>query len=214
VKDNFYFLSSTYSRSTFEVVLPSSHSAHSLTSHRLANQLPIALLETLNAQENDMKSVLDSLNQGDTMSFKVDNVNSLQYNGGEQKIRNLTLVASGEGIIPILQLLRRLLLGDIFDIESCGLLWINPTSDSFLFNHQFEALEKDFGKKFTVARVLDQNINSEKSQLNSKIIDSFPEVENGRVVMISANPIVKEKFMKMLKNELLYSEKDIGLINI
>jgi hypothetical protein len=66
--------------------------------------------------------------------------NTLDYKGSDA-IRSLSLVASGLGIIPIVQILRSVLMTEDVAVDNIDLLWINDNKDDFLLSNEVEILE-------------------------------------------------------------------------
>ena len=174
MKSSFYPLSSQYSKSTFEIIVPTG--------------------------ANPIHTLLSSLALGDEVAFKIGK-NELVYRGDEVDIKSFTLVACGAGILPVVQFLRRILLNKEFHIEQCELLWINEKRDDFLFmcNNELEKLEAEHEKVFSCARVLDTTLISSSTDLNDRIQDALPTYEDSRVALIAGPNIVNTKFSKALE---------------
>ncbi len=114
----------------------------------------------------------------------------------------------------MLQLLRRILKGDLFQIDSCELLWINSSKEDFIYNAEVEKLESEHGGKFSVARVLDVNVESENTMLNPRLIESLPLYESGRVSLIAGDEILKNKFVTAFSERLGYSNDNIVTLSM
>lgn len=156
--------------------------------------------------------LLPSLTYGDEIAYKPGK-NVLEYIGYENPIRFLTIIASGTGIVPILEFLKRILSNDEFHIERCELLWINDSKEDFIFNAEVEKLETENYDRFFCARVLDQDITAENSLLNDKVRSSLPLAEPGRVAIIAAPNIVANKFKPAL-DSLIYTGENIMCIPV
>jgi NAD(P)H-flavin reductase len=188
VKEAFYPISSPFSKSTFEVVVPSSETAGS-----------------------KMYSIMSKLSLGDEIAFKLGK-NNMLHSGSDTPIHCLTMVASGAGIIPLIQLLRRIFTGSSFNIDRCELLWINSKKEDFILNGEVEKFELDHGDKFVCARVLDSAMESNEYELNQDIQESLPAYEDGRVALLSASsePLTT-KFADALER-LQYPSSDVLLL--
>lgn len=187
VKEALYPISSPFSKSTFEVVMPST--------------------------ETDSSSIFNSLSKlslGDEIAFKLGK-NSLNYSGSETPIQSLTMIASGTGIVPLIQLLRRLFTNSNYNIDRCELLWINSKKEDFILNGEVEKFEADYEDKFVCARVLDGAMESNDYELNQNMQDSLPGYEGGRVALLSAPEPLTTKFVEVLE-QLQYPSSDVILL--
>lgn len=164
------------------------------------------------SNDDKLSTLLPSLAYGDEIAFKP-GPNVLQYKGSENPIKFLTIVASGTGIIPILDILKRVLNDDEFEVDSCELLWINDSKEDFIFNNEIEKLENAHGDRFFCARVLDEDITTEESVLNDKVRDSLPLAEPGRVAIVAAPATVANKFKPAL-DSLIYQQQNVMSIPV
>jgi ferredoxin-NADP reductase len=164
------------------------------------------------SKDDKLSTLLPTLTFGDEVAVKTGS-NIFEYRGPEASIRFLTIVASGLGIVPIIELLQRVLSGEEYDVERCELLWINDSKEDFVFNSEIERLENLHPDKFLCARVLDQAITLEDSVLNNKVRDALPLSESGRVAIISSTPTVSTKIQKAL-DALTYQSENIMIIPV
>lgn len=165
------------------------------------------------SKDDRLSLLLPTLTHGDEAAYKVGS-NIFDYRGPENPIRFMTIVASGVGIVPILELLQRVLTRtDEFNVESVELLWINDSKEDFVFNHAVEHLEAEHPERFFCARVLDQDIGAEDSVLNDKVRDSLPLAETGRVAIVAAPSTIAAKFRSAL-DSLIYRSDNIMSIAV
>lgn len=174
------------------------------------NQFGVVTRIFKRSKDDHLSALLPTLAFGDEVAFKVGE-NVYEYSGPEDPIRHLTVVASGLGIVPVLELLQRVLTGAEFEVSSCELLWINDSKEDFIFNTEIEKLELEYPEKFFVARVLDQDISYEDSVLNDKVQDALPLNEVARVAIIAAPDTIADKFTSALEG-LQYSQENIMTI--
>jgi NAD(P)H-flavin reductase len=161
-----------------------------------------------------MSTILSSLALDDEIAFKLDSHSFFKYKGEEDPIEHLTLIASDVGIVPVIQLLKRIFKDQLFNIENCDLLWINPTKESFILSHEMDKLEKEYGDKLRVAKIQDTHINDDNSTtIHYKLQDVIPHYQYGRISIVSSgNKNVLKKFDSVLSRSLNYSKENILLV--
>ena len=156
-----------------------------------------------------MRSLLSELQLGDEVAIKVDSSTALKYAGADDPIRSLTLIASGIGIVPVIQLLRKVYKEKGFQLDSCEVLWINSKKEDFIFAPELDKMENQFTDSLSIVRVLDVNVGSESTVLNPKLVESLPLYEPGRVSVIAANKEISNKFSNALIEKLNFSKNNI-----
>ena len=90
--------------------------------------------------DDSFSRALDSVPLGDELAFKGGRYR-LKYAGGDSSINAVTLVASGLGIAPAVQIARGVLLDRQSTVEDMELLWVNEDEKDFVCSEDVESLE-------------------------------------------------------------------------
>jgi ferredoxin-NADP reductase len=159
------------------------------------------------SHDDKLSQLLPSLTYGDEVAVKYGE-NVLNYKGSENPIKHLTIVASGVGIVPVLDIIKRILGDSDYEIEGCELLWINDSEEDFIFNKEVEKLEHLYPDQFSCARVLDHAVTDKDSILDARVENALPLSEPGRVALVAAPHTVSQKFKPVL-DALVYPPQNV-----
>ncbi len=122
----------------------------------------------------------------------------IDYDGQENPIKHLTLIASDLGIVPIVQLIKNIFLQKDVDLSGLELIWINQSKDQFVLSDMVEDIEKQYPDKFSCVRVVDKGIELPGISLNEKLKKILPHAEPGRVAVIAGSKTIGAKFERAL----------------
>lgn len=132
---------------------------------------------------DDFSNALKLSKTGDEFAFKSGKVR-LIYPKSDATVSSITIVASGKGIAPSLQLLYKILLDADVNIDDVELLWINPSRIDFLLNKEVEELEYKFHQNLHVTRVVDNDLCNSEVAVNRKVYESVTPYARGRMAVL------------------------------
>lgn len=150
------------------------------------------------SDDAEFASILDSLVEGDEMGFKAGKV-QLVYRGAEDPIKSITMVTTGMGITPTMQLLKTILSDASTNIEDLEVLWINERKSDFILNDEVEAMELKFIDNLFVTRVVDSDILNRESKINDKVQGAITPFEEGRIAIFLGTKDVESKSLNLLE---------------
>jgi len=90
--------------------------------------------------DDSFSKALDSIPLGDELAFKAGKYR-LKYTGEDGNINSVTLVASGLGIAPAIQIIRGILPDRQSTVDDMELLWVNEDEKDFICTEDVESLE-------------------------------------------------------------------------
>ena len=115
---------------------------------------------------------------------------------GEEDIEALSVLTSGMGILPTLQLLREVLSDPpSSSVRQVEVVWINDAKQDFILNEELAALERQHGASghLRVTRVVDREAGNEDTLLNAQLGASVAPYCAGRVAIVMAEGAVAAK---------------------
>ena len=98
------------------------------------------ILKRVKDNDDSLSKALASVPLGDELAFKAGKYR-LKYSGKDNNISAVTLVASGLGIAPAIQIIRGILPDKQSTVDDLELLWINEDEKDFVCNDDVESLE-------------------------------------------------------------------------
>lgn len=173
-KESFYPVTSRYTRGYFDVILRR---------------------ERENA--DSFATSLSSLPIGDELAFKGGKYR-LNYMGTEDRINAVTLVASGLGIAPALQVLRSVLPDRDSTVADVEFLWLNENKNDFICNDDVESLEYRYIEKLFVGRIIEKDLFGMNMSKNDEVLGSISPYEPGRIAVICAPDYLISKTRNLL----------------
>jgi NAD(P)H-flavin reductase len=150
---------------------------------------------------------LDTLALGDEIAFKVGR-NRLNYIGIDDVIEHISIVASGMGIVPAIQILRGILPAFDSTVETVDLLWINEDKIDFFCNREIEKLEYRYFERFSVTRILETDLYGRDLSKVSEVTKQFSKFESGKIGIICGPDYVINK-MRSLFYDMEYPTVNI-----
>lgn len=112
----------------------------------------------------------------------------------EAEISALSVLASGMGILPTLQLLREVLAEpQSSSVQEVEVVWINDAKKDFILNDEIAALERQHGGRLHVTRVVDRQAGNADTLLNDQLGSAVAPYRPGRVAVVMAEGAVAGK---------------------
>ena len=161
--------------------------------------------ETNNGEK--FAKALDTLALGDEIAFKTGK-NRLNYIGNDDSIHHITIIASGMGILPAIQIIRGILPDFDSTVESVDLIWINEEKADFFCNSEIEKLEYRYFERFIVNRILDSDLFGCDFTKIEEISDQVSTYIPGKIAIVCAPDFV------ISKSRSLFYEMDYPTVNI
>jgi len=182
-KESVFPITSSSSRGYFDVV---------------ASRANTGLTKNRAAPSDDFYSCLETLPIGDELALKGGKYR-LSYIGNEERIEGVTLVASGTGISPALQVLRNVLPDSDSTVSDVEFLWINENPHDFVCNSDVDSLEFRYIEKLFISKVVEKDLFGLNMAKNDQGLGSFSPYKPGRIAVICA----PDDFISKTRNLLL-----------
>jgi len=144
---------------------------------------------------------------GDEIAFKTGK-NKLNYIGNDDTITHITLVASGMGIVPSIQILRGIFTDTDSTVENVDLLWINEDKSDFFCNREVEQLEFRYFERLVVNRVLESDLYGADLSKIDAVVSQFSPYDAGSIAIVCGPDYV------ISKTRNLFYEMDYPTVNI
>jgi len=155
---------------------------------------------------------LETLALGDELAFKAGRYR-LNYLGPDEEITTMSLVASGLGIAPTLQILRGILPDRDSTVEDTELLWINEDKEDFVCENDVDLLELRHIEKLLVTRVVEKDLYGRDLIRNEQVRKSISPYEPGRVAVLCAPDYVVSN-LQMLYADLGYPPEAVLVVSV
>ena len=188
VKEGFFPISSPYKRGRFEI---------------LARRGP-----------SEMNDILESLALDDEVAFKAGKGRLRFPKAGvnrENEITGITIISSGLGVAPSIQILRQILSEDT-TVEQIEFLWINENRSDFVLQEEVETLELKHFEKFVTTKVLEANLFGVDLVSIPEIDEATPAFQTGQVAIVCAPDYISE-YVKQLLISKSYPQESIFVIS-
>ena len=163
--------------------------------------------ERENGSNEKLTKVLDTLALGDEVAFKIGK-NKLNYVGSDDTINRISIVASGMGIVPAMQILRGVLPDSESTVEAIDLLWINEDKSEFFCNRDVEKLEYRYFERLSVTRILESDLYGRDLSKVDEITREFFLYEPGTIAIICGPDYV------ISKTRSLFYEMEYPTMNV
>jgi NAD(P)H-flavin reductase len=149
----------------------------------------------------DVDVALRYLSVGDEVAVKAGPHRLRLPEIGDQ-IQRIVAVASGEGILPAVQLMRALCADQDTTVADVDVLWINDNRSDFLLNHEVEKLQQQqevqAGPRLRVTRIVDRELGNADALLNADLHGAVPGHRQGAVGLVLAEGVAAEKCHNLL----------------
>lgn len=149
--------------------------------------------------DRDVDLALQFMQPGEEVAVKKGE-RTLWLPEGEDDVRRLSVVASGTGLFPTLQLLRGVLeQSESSSVEGIDLLWINDGKREFVLNAEVEDLQRRYeaGNCLSVTRVVDRELGNADTVPNEQLKEALPRHRAGTVGLIMAEGVVAGKLLRL-----------------
>jgi ferredoxin-NADP reductase len=117
----------------------------------------------------------------------------LEYRGKHFPVTDMVYIASGVGIVPILEQVRAVLPNGSSSVKSVSVVWVDETSEEF--DVIADQLEREYFKhrtKLAVSCVVD-NLNVNTLADNMEIVNAIPDFTAGTMAVLSGpRPMIKK----------------------
>ena len=152
--------------------------------------------------------LLETLPLGEELAFKTGKYR-LDYQGKDDPIRKVSLLVSGLGITPALQMLRGVLPGKDSTVEEVEVLWVNEEKADFICNKEMEMLEYRYIEKLYVARTLQSDLYGMDIAKNAKVREELTPYEEGRIAVVCGPDYVVSKARSLFVDLLGYPTDNV-----
>lgn len=178
LKENFFSISSSSLRGSFEILVRRT---------------------TGGGSYDKFVRSLDSLEQGDEIAFKGGSYR-LNYQGKDDPIKFVTVISTGMGIAPSLQILDGILSDKESTVEDMELLWMNSEGRDFVCDKDVAALKKKYDKKLFITKVTANKLVEQDFTQMDEILGALSPHEPNRIAVVcgSNDVITKVKDLLMM----------------
>lgn len=160
-KEMFFPVSSPNARGYFDVIM-----------RRMGDSLRDKFVRTL-----------DTMALGDELAFKAGRYR-LNYQGEDDPIRYSSMVVSGLGITPAMQMLRGVLPGKDSTVEEVDLVWVNEDRADFLCSTEVDGLQYGYIEKMQVTRVIQTDLFGKDVTENDVVRDAVSNYRPGAIAVV------------------------------
>jgi hypothetical protein len=140
---------------------------------------------------------LDGLEEGDEIAFKGGSYR-LNYEGADDPIKYVTVVSTGLGIAPSLQILNGILSDRESTVEDMEVLWMNSDNRDFPCDNDIALLEKKYEKKLFVTRVNESKLLEQDFTQKDVILGALSAYETGRIAVLCGSEDATVKMKELL----------------
>lgn len=122
---------------------------------------------------------------------------------GKEDVKSMSVIATGLGILPSLQLLRTVLFDPDSSLSTTEFLWINDCKRDFVLNKDVEELERAVGcesGRLRVTRVVDRELGNPNTLINKELHDSLAAYRPGALGLVLAEGVAAEKMFRLLQS--------------
>lgn len=149
---------------------------------------------------NFVRVLKQDLNVGDEVALKP-GPHKLKYHGQYLPVTDMVYIASGNGIVPIVDQIKAILPSGSSSVRSVTVVWVNEETDDF--DVTAEVLEQEYFKhstKLAVSCVVD-NLRTTRFGDNSEVDEAVPPFQPGFMVVVSGSQDVSVGVKQYLKQK-------------
>lgn len=145
--------------------------------------------------------LLDTLEEGDELAFKGGSY-KLNYAGDDDPIKYITVISTGLGISPAIQMLQGILTDKESTVEDLELLWANTDKKDFVCEKYVEKLETKYKEKLFVSKVLQENLFDRELDFarSDEVLGGLSAYESNRIAVICGTEAMISKFRHFLSS--------------
>jgi ferredoxin-NADP reductase len=170
----------------------------------------IILKRGTNGDYENFVKAFDGLSVGDEIAIKAGKFR-LNYNGDDDPIKYLTVIASGLGIAPALQLLKTTLADAQSTVEEVDFLWVNEHSREFVCEDNLDSLEVSY-QKLSCTRLVEYDLAGRDYTTVDNILAAISAYETGHLVVVCAPPLIARNFYELF-SKIGYPKQNILTID-
>jgi NAD(P)H-flavin reductase len=153
---------------------------------------------------------LSQMGLGDEVAFKGGRYR-LNYLGSNYPIEGMSIIASGFGAPPALQIIRDIFTQESTTIDDVEMLWVNEKKSDFVCDADLEALEYRYVERFTMSRIIQEDLYGRGLANRNDVKETLSPYVKGRLGVICAPEYVIGKARNILI-DLGYPMDDIVTI--
>eukprot|EP00903_Cladosiphon_okamuranus_P013984 g13005.t1 len=145
-------------------------------------ELDDGLKSTRSARE--FSHFLDNLPLGDEIAVKPGR-EGLVYGGPDQPITDLVLIATGVGVVPMIQMVHELLPSSSSSVTSASVIWLNEKTEDFAL---YGELEKAFflnHRKLDVSCIVERDLFGNHLEANANVCEAAPDFKVGTLAAVA-----------------------------
>ena len=144
---------------------------------------------------------MGDLSIGDELAFK-GGPYRLNYEGKDDPIQSMTVIASGLGVASSLQIIPGVLGDPETTVEDIELLWVNNDQSDFICEKDVTSFERMYSPKLFVSKVSEPGLFEDDVDFTThdKILGSLSAYSTGRIAVICGPNAVTEKFSRFLRD--------------
>eukprot|EP00752_Nemacystus_decipiens_P008527 g7616.t1 len=127
---------------------------------------------------------LDHLPLGDEIAVKPGR-EGLVYGGPDQPITDLVLIATGVGVVPMIQMVNELLPSSSSSVASASVIWLNEKTEDFAL---YGELEKAFflnHRKLDVSCIVERDLFGNHLEANPNVCEATPGFKVGTLAAVA-----------------------------
>ncbi|CAM9490177.1 unnamed protein product, partial [Chrysoparadoxa australica] len=109
----------------------------------------------------------------------------LVYQGPYTPITDVLMVASGLGIVPMLQMVRELLPSRESSVDTASVVWLNEHAEDFALYDLLETAFYKFHRKLDVSCIIERDLFGHQLASNEKVREAIPEFKIGALAVVS-----------------------------
>jgi len=153
---------------------------------------------------------LSQMGVGDELAYKGGRYR-LNYLGNNYPIEGMSIIASGFGAAPALQIVRDVFTEDSTTIDNVEMLWVNEKKSDFVCDADLEDLEYRYVERFTMSRIIQEDLYGRGLTKRYDVKNSLSPYTKGNLGVICAPEYVISKARNLLV-DLGYPLADIVTI--
>ncbi|CAM9108371.1 unnamed protein product [Phaeothamnion confervicola] len=167
----------------------------------------------VNSPEQQLVRLLDVLAigaTGDELAVRPGR-QGLSYRGPYSPITDVVMVASGPGIVPMLQLVTELLPSRESSVNAAAVVWLNERADDFVLYSELENNFYKYHRKLDVSCIIERDLFGHQLAANPRVRDAVPEFKIGTLAVVAGPDYFVRKVQDYLSRQGYPEEVIIAL---
>lgn len=187
---------------------------HPISSPKSVGYFDVLVRRGQDLDNNDsFSSTLETLNIGDELAYKGGEFRLNFQSTVSDEIKGITLVGSGSGIAPIIQIVRGILSMNDITVENIEFVWLNEERKDFVLEKELEILELQYYEKFSVTKVLEKGLFGRDLARNGLLEESVSPHSDDRVAVVCAPDYCTSSIAQYLGTSKKYPVQSIAVID-